>query len=472
MKNILQKIINRLAVKLHFTGDKDRQKNILDILLSLSIGTFAIINVIRVIDLIIYPNDHGLPIWSTLLILIFLLALAVLSRYNQTRFASILLIFLYSLPALYSLTFWGADLPAGLLLAVLVITMSAALLGASFAFGTTFLIISILISLTWLQNEQLIIIQDYWRQENNQLADAIVYSLLILIIAGIAWLFAHGIKQTLARVQASEQALKDERDSLEIKVIERTKELRLVEREKISQLSRFAELGKLSSGIFHDLINPLTAVSLNLEQICGESEHMKPEESRISHAKICLNQALLATHRMEKLLAGVKKQLRKETGVSIFNPSQEIAEIIEILAYKARRADVTIELSGGNQLSLTGDAVKFGQIIINLLANAIDASENLKMAQRIIVMLDSNQDNLQITIKDEGAGIAPENMPKIFEPFFSTKKISGRGLGIGLSLTKDLIEDSFGGSIRVSSQLNRGTIFLVLLPINHKSNEI
>lgn len=243
----------------------------------------------------------------------------------------------------------------------------------------------------------------------------------------------------------------------------------ILQQDEISQLYRLAELGRLSSGIFHDLINPLTAVSLNLEQIKKESGARSAPEEDISRARAYLDQALLAAHRMEGLMTGVKKQIQKEGGVIAFNPGIEIREIIQILAYKARRANVRIEFTETKNLVFTGDALKFGQIIINLLTNAIDASENRRQEQLVAISLKKKNDKIIITTKDKGIGIIPENINKIFEPYFSTKKKNNQGLGIGLALTKDIIEKTFGGTIKVASQLGIGTSFIVLLPLGNPS---
>jgi two-component system C4-dicarboxylate transport sensor histidine kinase DctB len=242
-----------------------------------------------------------------------------------------------------------------------------------------------------------------------------------------------------------------------------------LKQEEISQLYRLAELGRLSSGIFHDLINPLTAVSLNLEQIKKEANGQNAPDEDISRAKSYLDQALLAAHKMEGLMTGVKKQIQKEGGIIAFDPNLEIREIIQILAYKARRANVRIEFMKTENLIFTGDAVKFSQIIINLLTNAIDASENRRQEQLVAIILERKNKEIIITIQDQGIGIIPENINKIFEPYFSTKKKNNQGLGIGLTLTKNIIEKIFQGTIKVTSQVGVGTSFIVFLPIRNTS---
>jgi len=464
-KLILKNLYIYLQGVPNLSEDTTRRQTILNILLFFSIMVFTAINIIRIIDNIIYEEKRGLPLWSTLIILFIFIILLKLSQKNKINLASILLIAIYSVPMIFCLMIWGADLPAGLLLSVIIIMMTAALMGAQSAFIATAIISSVLISLTWLQNIGIIAIQDYWREENNQIVDAIVYSILLLIAASIVWLFAHGISQSLLRAKRSEKALKEEMDSLEIKIIQRTKELRMAEQEKINQLYRLAEFGKLSSGIFHDLMNPLTAVSLNLEHIKNESKNDIQDSKDILRAKTYLNQAMIAANKMNGLISGVRKQIQKESNSVPFMLNKEIEEIIQILSYKANRANIKIIFTNNYNLMLVGDPVKFGQVIINLLANAIDANEDYAEIKNIKINLEKKEDNIIITVQDRGVGINPSYINKIFEPYFSTKSKTGQGFGIGLSLTKDIVEKTFKGHINVISNHNVGTIFTVILPI-------
>lgn len=455
--------------------DQSRREKILNLILVYSIISFTIINLVRITDYLLYTEENGLPLWTTLVILTFFIVLFWLSKQNYGKLAASLLIITYALPMFYSFKIWGTDLPAGLLLAVLVITLSGVLLSDRLALISTALISVFLILLTNWQAKGYFSVQDYWRYQKTEIADALIYSILLTIIAIIAWLFCRGIQQALDRAKRSEAELKEERDSLEIKVAERTAQLRQIEAEKINQLYRLAEFGRLSSGIFHDLINPLTAISLNLEQV------KDTEINPVMNAKSYLNQALLATHRMEGLVTGIKKQIQKESNASVFIINEEIEQIIQILTYKARQAKVQIYFSAESSIKLYGDAVKFGQIITNLLANAIEASEATKNQtfknqtpaepKNINIKLIDKNNSAVITVSDQGCGVAPENLTKIFEPFFSTKKENGRGLGLGLASTKSIVEKDFHGTIIIESQPDAGCLFTISLPINLVDHE-
>lgn len=437
--------------------DKRRREFILNIILLFSISGLLILNIIRVIDYIIYTNRNGLPLFVTIAALILFFFLYWLSRKSWIKTASSLLIIVFALPMFYSLFTWGADLPAALLLAVLVIILSGILLGSRFVFISTLIISLILIVINEGQGYGLILVKSYWRHNQAQIGDVIANVVLLTIISAVAWLFVKEINKSLKRAHLSEKLLREERDSLEVKVEIRTQELLALEAEKVKQLYRLAEFGRLSSGIFHDLINPLSAVSLNLEQIKSETD------TKIINAKSYLTQALLATNKMEELISSIKKQIARESSIQLFSLRQEIEHSIQILSYKARKAQVEIKFTSHCEETLKGDALKFSQVIINILANAIDACEDSN-TKNINITLSSLNNLININIEDSGIGISQENINKIFLPFFSTKKIDGRGFGIGLANSKEIIENDFKGKIIVNSILNIGSNFIIEIP--------
>lgn len=460
LKFIPQKIKQLLDPK-SIDEETARREQILNILIFFSIICFSALSLIRLLDFIAHGPDRGLPIIFLLLILSFFIFLFWLSKKEMIKTASWLLIIIYSVPMFYSFIIWGADLPAALLMAMLIITFFGVLMGSKISLISASILSIFLIILTSLQAKGLMAPTDYWRLEKNELGDSIAYAILMMIITVIVWIFDNGLNKALKRAYASEETLKKERDDLEVKVIERTAQLRELEAEKIGQLYRLAEFGRLSSGVFHDLINPLTAVSLNLEQIKNEGT------ASLANAKDCLSQAIAASRKMEDLIACIKKSIRPENNKIDFCPKIEIETVINILAYKARKAKVEISFSGAENFNIYGDPVKFSQIIINLISNGIDSSESQaeNTLKSVGVNLAQKDKSLVITVEDQGPGIAPENINKIFQPFFSTK--NGQGLGLGLSSTKNIIEKEFFGTIEVFSRPHEKTIFTVNIPLSY-----
>jgi signal transduction histidine kinase len=441
--------------------DTARREYILNILIFFSIICFLILNIIRVLDFIAHGPDRGLPIAFTLIILGFFSFLFWLSKKSLIKSAAWLLIIIYSIPMLYSFLTWGADLPAALLMAVLIITFFGILMGSRAAVISALVINLALIILTYLQANGFMSPHAYWRQKSHEPGDAITYALLMMIITIIVWIFDRSLNKALTRAHLSEQALKQERDDLEIKVEERTNKIREMETEKIGQLYRLAEFGRLSSGVFHDLINPLTAVSLNLEQIKNENE------ANLIDAKDCLSQAISASHKMEDLIICIKKSIRQENIKINFLPKTEIEVAMNILGYKSRKANTEVHFFCEDEAAFYGNPVKFSQIIINLISNSIDSCEAKKenFTQIVNINLKRQTEFIIIEVKDCGVGIPPENINKVFQPFFSTKEEGG--LGLGLSSTKNIIEKEFSGSIVVSSEINKETIFTVTLPLTY-----
>lgn len=450
-------LIARLVQTNQNDDTRRRQELILNILLLSSIFFLVLINLIRFFDFLEQAKDRGLPLIFTLLILLLFIGIYYLSRRGHLKAAACLFILAYTLPTFYFAYNWGADLPAALLLAVLIIIIAGVLVGSRLAAALTLFIAGAFLGLTYLQENKLINFNPYWREESNEVADMLAYVIILGVISIIAWLYAREIEKSLARARRSEAALKDERDQLEIKVIARTKEIRDLEMEKITQLYRLAEFGRLSSGIFHDLINPLTAVALNLEEL----KKLKAAGETTNY----LDQAFKATRKMENFIISIKKQIQGDKSRRYFSITEEILETEQILNYKIQKAQIEIKNQLTPDLKLYGDPLKFNQVIANLLSNAADAcQENTSADSKIIIISASKlEQEIIIKIQDNGPGIKPENENKIWQAFFSTKGDSG-GLGIGLASSKNIIEKDFNGQISAKSTPGEGTIFSLVLP--------
>lgn len=459
----LKSKIKTLFIPRSISEDDKRQEFIFSVLSLSSIAFLILINLIRIADFIVATinqrHDRGLPLIITLIILGLFIFIFWLSRHHGRKIARFLFLAMYFIPALYFAWYWGADLPSALLLTVLAIAMSGVLVSARFALTSAAISGGILLLITHLHSANIIKAHSYWRQESHNLGDMLSYSIIIGVTAAVVWLYATEIKKSLTRARISEANLKQERDLLEIKVIERTQEIRALEMEKISQLYRLAEFGRLSSGIFHDLISPLTALALNLEQL----KQSAPALQAYSY----LDQAFVATRKMEKFIDGLKKQVQGVSTKNYFSLEEESLASLKLLNYKLQKAKINLETKLSPGLTIYGDALKFNQVITNLIANAIDACEEKNFSNycgHIKFFLSSNDQQIIITIEDNGIGIDESNLDKIWQTFFSTKSAEGRGLGIGLASTKNIIEKDFGGTINVSSQKNLGTKFTVIIP--------
>lgn len=429
------------------------------ILLSLLAVSIVVLDSIR-----LGQSYRGESLGLEFIILGIFIFLYFLSRKGFFILASYILIGLYFLPVSYSAYKWGSDLPSALLIYALIIIMSGILISTKAALINTAIISTLLITLTHLQSRGTIIPNLYWKTELFKVKDIIIVVIIFSVLLIISWLSNREIDKSLIRARRSEEELKKERDSLEIKVKERTRELKEAQIEKALQLHRFAEFGKLASGIFHDLANPLTAAILNIENLKASND--SPEMERLSRS----------IEKMRTFTEAAKKQIQKQEIKSIFDPDKEIQSAIETLSYKARRLDVNIDYAQpSSSIKIFGDPIKFYRMICDILSNAIDAYDNINKQNKkrdINVILIAKNNSITITIEDWGEGIKKENLEKIFHPLFTTKN-SDKGIGLGLTICKDIIEKDFNGNIQVKSMEGAGSTFTISLPANNayeKSN--
>lgn len=180
-----------------------------------------------------------------------------------------------------------------------------------------------------------------------------------------------------------------------------------------------------------------------------------------------IDHALIAAKRMGRLIGAARNQIKNKSEIKSFSLGDEIQQVLDILSYQARLARVSFEYIQGAVPFVVGDPIKWGQVMLNIVANAIDAYADVDTPIRTIqIRLTSTETAICCTITDHGTGISPENLSRIFEPFFTTKGAQhGAGIGIGLSITKDIIENDFNGTVTVTSTPESGTVFSILLPI-------
>ncbi len=230
--------------------------------------------------------------------------------------------------------------------------------------------------------------------------------------------------------------------------------LRAADPQKLLEFYRLAEFGKHSSGIFHDMMSPLSTILLTLEEI-RDSTDPTNEES--------ISRALAASCRIKEFVGAAKKGLRLCDSHQVFSPAHEIRDAARFLAHKAQGSLVRIECDLDERARAEGVPLRFFQIALNLISNAIDAYEGLDRDERIIkVFLEQDRERMLFTVIDHGCGISEDSLKKIFDPFFSTKR--SKGLGLGLSSIKDHAE-SFDGSIEAESLEGFGSAFTAVFPL-------
>lgn len=387
----------------------------------------------------------------------------IFSRAGKYHYVVYSLIALYFIGATYTSYFWGVGVPQALVTYALVVVMSGILIGSGVAFTLVIMIFAVLELIIYLQSAGIILIKTHWKTLPTTPRDVAIYSVSFLIIALVSWLFNREIEKALLKTRTSEIALRKERNLLEARVQERTLQLRQAQAEKLGQLYRFAEFGRSASGVFHELANPLTLVSLNLQKL---NESSKGRELKsITQTRLLLDRAIAGTKRLEGFIAAARKQIQSQEVLQSFALINEVKSAIQLLEYRARKLGVNVQVQGDMSIETFGNPIKFNQLITNLLSNAIDAFEGAESTKRLVtIVLSKLRRQAKVQVRDLGCGIQKQHLKNVFDSLFTTKSPE-KGTGLGLSLCKGIVEKDFHGSIGVSSKAGKGSTFTVIFPI-------
>lgn len=443
--------------------DLKRREFILNIILggSLLLSFLAVIMVTS--DFLKFEKQYtGAPPILQLFIFAIFIILYFLSRKGFFVIASYVLIGLYFIPITYTAYYWGADIPQGLITYALLIVVSGILIGTKFSFILTTIISLTIFVISYIQIN-ISSPKSYWRKELMGLDDVWVIIFTFIAILIVSWLSNREIEKSLNRARRSEADLQKERDSLEIKVVERTREIRELEAEKMLQVHRFAEFGKMAGGLFHDLVNPLTAAMLSVD------EFKRKYGAELKEKSLDLEKILRNVNRMKIFTEAARKQMQNQELKGEFSPAEEISMALETLSYKARGAKVNLVFSPQKNIpKIYGNQIKFYRLMCDLISNAIDSYKALPKSEndrRINIEMAQKNNSIIVSVKDYGCGIKKDDMDKIFQPLFTTKEAS-EGTGLGLFVSKNTIENDFGGRIELESEEGKGTKFTITIPVN------
>lgn len=402
-----------------------------------------------------WPNYEGQSIFILVGITVVFGALYIASRKGYYRISSHIFLILFFLFIVHGSFAWGVSLPMGLLCYALFIVMATIMLGSRYGLIATLLVVVTIFGIGSREVKLATIAE--WKQHPIKTNDLVAYAVVLSVASLLAWLSRNEMEKSLKRARKSEHLLAEERDNLEVLVVARTEALRQAEREHVAELYRFAEFGKISAGLFHDLINPLTAVSLTVDTLQTNSATASAD------TKKAINTAIATTRRMEQYMQTIRKKIKTTDTMGQFSAQGEMREAVDMFRYAAREKQVEMVIKGKKETVLFGNPLKFNQAISNLIANAIDAYDGASTHATRKVRITSFERNgmLIITVQDSGSGISKECLDKIFTPFFTTKN---KGIGLGLATTKDIIEQHFGGIIQVASSKGH-TVFTLSIPI-------
>lgn len=437
--------------------DSRRQEYILNVLVS---GAIVLSAVALFVSIVVVSGQEGIPAIVMLALFGIFAGLYIMSRKGLHRIATYLLLVFYFVPTTFSIITWGVEVPQSLLTYALIIVMSGVLISTRFAWIVTGIIVFVLVASYVLEGAGYLIVDDSWRDIPVLLGDVIVFSFTLFNILVVSWLSNREIEKSLLRARSSEKALKKERDTLEEKVAKRAQALRRAQEERIAHLSRFAEFGRKTGAVIHDLVNPLAAITLNLKRI----EEL--DEKDVITATEHLNLAIRATEGMRDYVDIIKDELHEVDAQMDFDIAQEVQQAMEIVSVKAEERNVRITYDGLKSVTYIGGPVKFRNAIANLLSNAIDVYDEsaLDTRREVLINLRETEKEISLSVMDWGKGIGKNDLDNILKPFYTTK-VAKQNLGIGLSIVTSVVEKDFSGTLEVDSEEGRGSAFTIKLPV-------
>ncbi|MEV9615128.1 sensor histidine kinase [Aliarcobacter butzleri] len=248
---------------------------------------------------------------------------------------------------------------------------------------------------------------------------------------------------------------------LEEKVIVETSKQKEQEQLLIQQ-TRLAAMGEMIGNIAHQWRQPLNALGLILQNLKFSYEIGELDEKMIDKS---VKKATMLTENMSKTIDDFRNFFRPNKAKENFKINEGITKAIELIESTFEHNNIKLEKDfASSEIEFFGFANEFSQVILNLLTNAKDAVLENKIENPLIIIQTKIDDEyIYISIKDNGLGIKDEIINKIFEPYFTTKD-EGKGTGIGLYMSKIIIENNMNGKIEVKNEQN-GANVIIKLPI-------
>ncbi|MBN2705463.1 MAG: HDOD domain-containing protein [Deltaproteobacteria bacterium] len=230
---------------------------------------------------------------------------------------------------------------------------------------------------------------------------------------------------------------------------------------ELLQAHRLATVGRLAAGAAHEINNPLTVISGQVQILKNKALHEGEDQERIKRYDRILVKVDKIARIVSDLLAYGRPQKARPQPFSI---KKIVQQTIEAVAHRKGFNGIRFSINIPEQLpEALVDPQQLGQVLINLLINAQMAMPD---SGSIGISAGLRGSQIEINLSDTGCGIAPEHLPTIFDPFFTTRDpdSTNAGTGLGLSIAHSLIEAN-RGSIEARSTLNKGTTFTILLPL-------
>ena len=236
---------------------------------------------------------------------------------------------------------------------------------------------------------------------------------------------------------------------------------------ELTQMNRLATAGELSAAIAHEINQPITGMVTNASAALRWLSRENPD---IGNASDALGKIVKAGHHAGDVITGIRAMFGKDTQKKVPTDVNKLIRTVLALVYiDLRKHSIECQMNLSEQLPpIIGNEVQLQQVILNLVMNAIESMNSVEPRVLSIESESTKPDTVLVSIADTGRGIDPANLNRIFKPMFTTK---ARGMGMGLSICKSIIE-SHNGRIWVSAAVPRGSVFQFELPTNADTDRV
>lgn len=221
---------------------------------------------------------------------------------------------------------------------------------------------------------------------------------------------------------------------------------------------KYLEIGQLATGLFHDIINPLSAVLLNLEEIVNNKDLNSKDKLNYSR------QALISAYYLNQIISDISSQIQQAEIKEFFDLKELIKSSQTLFNYQLTSNNIRFIYKATTNIQLIGFKTKLCRVINNLISNAIRACQGTKNAY-LKIILELNSKELKINIIDNGVGVDKAMQRNLFQEFKSTKNNKTNLSGFGLYSSKLMINKYFQGTIVYKENNNdQGSIFSIIIP--------
>ena len=295
-------------------------------------------------------------------------------------------------------------------------------------------------------------------ENNNKMIIAIlIFSFFMSII--FSMIFSNPLKRMYAIVVSQAEKLHNLATNLDKKVQEKTLENAKKDR-LLQNQSKLAELGDMIGNIAHQWRHPLTRLSLTLQNLKAFQSKGKLNDEILNES---LATSLHQIEFMSNTIDNFKDFYKKDAKKKKFFILDAYYSILNIIGPVLEHRNIKISIEDKNKESIFGNKNEFSQVLMNLIINAKDAIEENKIINpKIDICIKKENKELMIYVQDNAGGIPEDIVSHIFDPYFTTKK--EKGTGIGLYLSKAIIEEKMNGKIKVENN-KKGALFTIIIKV-------